>query len=110
MKYLIAEYRKGYCVNLFDNVEECCKKSGKTKQSIFSRLTRSKQGKYKSGLFYIDLSVHSDIFQEEDEIFYNEFVKPTLKKTDKEIAKELGISIRTYYRHKSKSRREQNGI
>ena len=96
-KYLIALY--DWNDNLIDvatSVSKLCKFNSWSK--LRHKLThKNKTNKKMFKVFLIDCTEkHNDVFKTEDELFLMEIKT----KTDKELAFELGISLKTFYRRK----------
>lgn len=93
-RYLIAVYDKN------DNFIDCATSLSELKfiqrQSVYSQISHKQffgERKFVN-VYLIDcLEKHNDCFKEEDEIFLREFGR-----NPETIAKNLGISRRTYYR------------
>ena len=102
-KYIIAIYDEND-----DLIEVACKpeelKFFKNKRYLLpslNRYLRTNTSPKHTKLYFIDCTEkHDDIFAEEDEIFLD-FVKSELFKTQRELAKELGVSLGTYRKYKN---------
>lgn len=96
-KYLIAVYDKDDYL-----IEVACLPRELIKKCVSKYISRVAKGTIKSNHIYlIDCTEkHDDIFAEEDKLFLN-FVKNNRHHTIAEEAKRLGVSVRTYCRHKS---------
>ena len=100
-RYLVAIYDKQD--RLVDVIGAPSEFKGENKFSVISEISRVINRHKSSRKYYIIdcLKVHDDIFKEEDEEFIK-FINQEKTKTPKEIALDLGMSERSYYRKKSK--------
>lgn len=98
-RYMIAVYdEEDYLIDVGFNIKELltCKKSSTFRSNLIGKRKKQK-------IYLIDLlENHNDCFCLEDKVFLKEFEEDF--KTDNQRAKELGVSLRTYYRHKAKER------
>ena len=104
--FIIAQYKNDQLIGIYDNYEDAEKATGIPASRICFNMSSKKRKhikKHHTGFFKIDLEPQNDIFYEEDVIFNKEML-PLLKirRKDADIAKQLGISVRTLYRYKAK--------
>lgn len=103
-KYLIAIYDGDELVDVGFNRRELKTQASRrldaVEQALAHAITRNgDRDEIHSKYFFVDCyKVHDDIFKEEDEAFI-EFIKQELDfRTCEEKAKELGVSLRQYFR------------
>lgn len=99
-RYLVAIYDKQD--RLVDVIGAPSELKGNNKYSVKNGVNRVINRHKSSKKYYIIdcLEVHDDIFKEEDEEFIK-FINQEKTKTQREIALDLGMSERNYYRKKS---------
>lgn len=107
-RYLIAVYDKeDNCKGVASSIKELkqIENLGSMPYPICYKILNGKYNYLFSKYYFIDcLEEHDDIFKEEDEIFLKECPN---RITDNIKASLMGISLRTYYRKKSKERERE---
>ena len=100
-RYLLAFYKNGNMIFCVDNASEFRKAIqnifDKKIKHVYSLLSHAFNKGSKSIIFIDAYKVLDDVFFEEDKIFVD-FVVENSKKTNKNIAADIGCSDRTLYR------------
>ena len=99
-KYLIAIYDDNdFLVDVVSSPKEL--KGYKNENAAKSYIAHVFNGRECKNIHFIDVTEkHNDIFAEEDELFLQDFKQNN--KSVEEIVKQLGVCVRTYYKHKAK--------